>query len=131
MTADIEESIQFEFTNFDLQYQSEPKDGKCHENFIEIFDNFLDQDEPLQKYCGRLYTLPTIKTIGHIMSIKLTAGQDSTGFQGKYNIAQCGGVHTGTRGQILSEPRNPKSPRSTETNCESIIKGTDVILIKF
>ena len=98
---------------------------------MAFFSGPVPKDEPLQKYCGRLYTLPTIKTVGHIMSIKLTAGQDSTGFQAKYNIAQCGGVHTGTKGQIFSEPRNSKSPKSTGTNCESIIKGTDDILIKF
>ena len=68
----MEESIQLDFTNFDLSYQGEENDGKCHENFLEIFDNFLDKDEPLTKLCGRMYTLPTIKTIGHVMSIKVS-----------------------------------------------------------
>ena len=115
-------AVQLDWNAFDL---SAPNGGaNCDVNFVTIYDQYINHDQPIAKYCGRQLP-PTTKTLGHIMTIKLVAGQESKGFKAMYSISACGGFFSGYGGTLKSEPRTLSTSLRSDLNCESIIQGPE------
>ena len=117
LTAILGETIVLNFDSFDLSAANQP--SNCDQNFVEIYDQYINHRDPIAVYCGR-DTPSTTKTVGNIMGIKLVAQQATKGFSATYDLSYCGGVYTGSYGEITSEPRGHQT--NTDTDCISIIK---------
>ena len=118
LSAARDDAVQLDFLAFDLSAGN--SGPNCDKNFVVIYDQFISHDQPIAKYCGRQLP-PTTKTLGHIMTIKLVAGQAAKGFKANYGVSACGGHYTGTSGTLTNEPRATKG--RVAVDCASIIEG--------
>ena len=95
-TAPTGKSIQLDFEVVELV-------GTCNFNFLEIFDQSINYDEPILKLCGAPTEIATIKTIGNILTLKLFAGDPGSRFAAIYDFTSCGGLQT-QLANCVSEP---------------------------
>ena len=107
--------IQLTFDHFEVGPKQTP--GNCEPDYIAIFDTEIDRERPKYKLCGRQTT--TAKTTGNTMHIQLVAQTSAAGFSGQYSIPECGGMFTGSSGQISNDLLNQR----LSDDCVYLIKA--------